>query len=204
MQRRIRWLVLGTLLLPYLLGRVEGAPPAIQTPWQTHATGRLSTNRTWQMVMGYQFTPLIDGQVVGLGGYFNGTKRLRLFDMTSGAILATATVTAANSWSYQPIQPVSVTVGKSYAVAVYLEGSGGSARRLLRPRLPHPCGDIRIEAAVYASTFSDPNARPTRTRISDMFGQADIQFAPGTGNQDPMITFTYPTDGQILQLEEAP
>ena len=202
----MRWssalVVLSVLLLRCPAGWTEPLSTP-QTPWQTHATGRLSTNRSWQMVMGYQFTPLVDGQVIALGGYFNGTKRVRLFDLTSGSTLATTTVTSANRWSYQTIQPVTVTAGKPYAVAVYLEGSGGSARRLLRPRLPQPCGDIRIEAAVHASTLFDPEARPLRARTSDMFGQADIQFMPSTDHQDstPTITFTYPTDGQIIHME---
>src|SRR3989338_6980174 len=73
--------------------------------------------------MGYHFTPLVDGQVTRLGGFFNGTKTVKLFNKASGTLLASATVTASNTWAYTDISPISVSAGTTYTVAVYLAGS---------------------------------------------------------------------------------
>ena len=120
-----------------------------ETPWQTHSSGSLRINKDWNMAMGYHFTPLVDGQVTALGAYVNGTKRVRLFDTTTGTLMASVIVSAANTWSYKPIVPLAVKAGTTYTVAVYLNGSGGSYRSLLRPVLPqcrraakHPVREI--------------------------------------------------------------
>lgn len=130
--------------------------------------------------MGYHFTPLVDGNVHELGGYFNGTKTVRLFEKGTGALLAEVNVTAANSWGYSPIQPVPVLAEKTYTVAVYLAGSGGSYRSGVIP-FPQSYGDVRIEGSTYVFTGSDPAARPINQVTTTMYGQADVKFAPGGG-----------------------
>jgi len=157
---------------------------ATQTPWQTNAYGTLGANIAWNYAMGYHFTPLINGQVTGVGGYFNGTKTVKLFNKATGALLATATVSAANTWAYTAITPVNVTAGTTYTIAVYLVGSGASYRSSLSPALPRTFGDIRIESSTYVSTSTTPAAIPTNIVPFTMYGQADIQFVPGATPPD--------------------
>ena len=157
-------------------GQCAGAP-ALETPWQENVNGTLATNIGWNYAMGYHFTPQVSGTVTQLGGFFNGTKTVKLFDKASGLLLAQATVTAADNWAYTPITPVNVQAGTTYTVAAYLAGSGASYRYSITP-LPRVYGNIRIDGSTYASTSGNPSARPTLTVTSTMYGQADIAFSP--------------------------
>jgi hypothetical protein len=150
----------------------------VQTPRQTHAYGTLKTDRRGHFAMGYHFLPVVNGQVTHLGGYFNGTKLVKLFNWATGELLASATVTTANTWSYTTIVPVDVTAGTIYTVAVYLEGTGGSMRFPLNPPLPQTFGEVQILGFTYVSTRLDPDARPTNRVARAMGGQADIGFIP--------------------------
>ncbi|MCP4248892.1 MAG: DUF4082 domain-containing protein, partial [bacterium] len=158
------------------LASVPGGGPVV-APWQDNANGTQRTNINWNYAMGYHFTPQVPGQVVELGGLFNGTKIVGLYNKATGALLAQATVSAANDWAYAPITPVTVQVGTTYTVAVYLAGTGGSYRYSITT-LPQVYGPVRIEGTTYASTASNPTARPTNTVTTYMYGQADVKFAP--------------------------
>ena len=187
--RRIQLPIVAPAAWLFTLLLVSPHPPlqaaTVQTPWQTNAYGTLSTNISWNYARGYHFTPLVSGQVTALGGYFNGTKTVKLFNKSTGMLLASATVSAANTWSYTAISPVNVTAGTTYTVAVYLAGSGASYRSSLSPALPQTFGNIRIEGSTYASTGTDPTARPTNTVTTTMYGQADIQFLPTITDTTP-------------------
>lgn len=148
------------------------------TPWQTNAYGALTTNAVQNSAAGFHFTPLRNGNITGLGGYFNGNKTVRLYNRTTGAVLAETTVNSSNSWAYANITAVPVTANQQYTVAVFLAGAGASYRGSLTPRLPQTFGDIRIDAATMISTNGNPNARPTNS-VTDMLpGQPDIIFTP--------------------------
>lgn len=151
--------------------------PPVETPWQSNENGTLYTNRNWQHAMGYHFTPLADGTIDELCGYFNGTKTVRLFNRNSGATLVTTTVTSANSWSCTSITPVAVTNGQQYTVAVYLAGSGGSMRRFI-DNFPQTYNSVRIDASTHTWTGNNPNRRPTNNRLDRMYGMVDIRFTP--------------------------
>lgn len=154
---------------------LASSPPgqAPQTPWKDNENGKLSKNHSWYFTMGYRFTPIKDGKITKLGGYFNGDKIVYLWD-SSQNLLASASVTSSNNWSYTAINPVAVTAGQTYTVAVYLEGSGGSARTDITP-LPQTYGSVRIEISCIQSgniaQFPQNNAFP-----SYMYGQVDIEF----------------------------
>lgn len=149
-----------------------------QLPWQQLASGTLRTNVNWNYAMGYHFTPLLDGQINALGGYFNGTKTVRLFERNTGTLLAETQATAANTWGYGSIDPVLVSAGTSYSVVVYLAGSGGSYR-YGAGSMPQYVADIQIEGTTWTHTGSNPDARPTNNyTYGYMFGQADIAFVP--------------------------
>jgi cysteine-rich repeat protein len=144
--------------------------------WQSIANGTQRTNIAWNYAMGYHFTPTQNGFITRLGGLFNGTKTVRLFDRTTGAVLATAQVTSANGWSYVDIPAVPVQSGRSYTVAVYLAGSGGSQRTGITA-LPRTSGDVRIDGSTFALTTTNPTARPTNVVTTVMYGQADVVFS---------------------------
>jgi hypothetical protein len=159
-----------------------------QTPWRTNAPNTVITDLDWHYAMGYHFLPQIDGQVTGLGGLFSGTKVVRLFDRTRGTLLAEATVTASNDWAYSRLnEPVQVTAGNEYTVAVYLAGSGGALHYSPPQDFPQLFKDILIDGTTYEYTGSDANARPTNSLTGIMYGVADIEFVPGEGGEPKPI-----------------
>lgn len=151
-------------------------PPAAQseqTPWKTNENGLLVTDIAWNYTMGYHFTPAKEGHIRWLGGFFNGTKTVSLWNTTTGELLATASVTATNGWGFTTIKAVPVAAGTSYTVAVYLDGSGGSYRYNIAT-FPQIYKDITISGTTYISG----NARPTNVYTTYLFGQADIGYVP--------------------------
>lgn len=157
-------------------GSTQAQTQTPETPWQTNAYGTLTTNVAWNYNMGYQFIPQVNGKVTKLGGFFNGTKKVRLYD-SSGSVLAMADVTANtnNSWAYTNISPVQLTASQTYTVAVNLAGAGGSNRNLGSLPLPKTFGKIQILKSVYRSAS---DLVPTTGSTAFMYGQADIEFVP--------------------------
>ena len=150
-----------------------GSSTSAQTPWSSNENGSVAVNYAWNYTMGYHFTPSKDGQITKLGGYFNGTKTVYLWDKDSGALLAQAQVTSTNGWSYTGITPVAVQSGKNYTVAVYIGGSGGSYRYNIT-EFPQTYGDITISGSSYIYGYGV--SRPTDTFTTRMYGQADVMF----------------------------
>ncbi len=146
--------------------------------WKNNATGTVITNIPWNYAMGYHFTPQVDGTIDQLGGFFNGTKLVKLFNKNTGTLLAQTSVSANNNWSYGSISPMSVQAGTQYTVAVYLNGSGASYRYVGSNFFPETYDSIKINGSTYAYTGYNPNIRPTNNIVSYMFGQADIRFTP--------------------------
>ena len=149
-----------------------------QYTWKDNAAGTLYTDINWNYAMGYHFTPLINGTIDQIGGFFNGTKVVKLFNKNTGVLLGQTTVTANNSWNYGFISPVSVQAGVQYTVVAYLAGSGATVRQLGANFFPIAFGSIRIDGSTYISTSSNPNAIPTISNPHWMWGQADIRFTP--------------------------
>jgi hypothetical protein len=146
--------------------------------------------------MGYHFTPLKDGVINKLGANFGiyGTagysRKVKLFNRTSGLVLAEVFVpTSNNTWNFSNIPSVSVVAGQQYTVAVYLAGGAGSFRQSFGV-FPLARGDIRIDASTYVSTFSSPDLRPTQVITNTMYGQVDVGFTPGTIQATPTPTPT--------------
>ena len=165
--------LVGILLLTYLS---PTAAQQTQTPWQSNASGMLLTDLIWpDYNAGYEFTPQVDGQISQLGGFYNGSKTVRLYDAESGDTLAAAEVTAANDWAYTSIMPVDVTAGHRYSVAVTTEFRGATMYFGLGfPMFPQTYDDITIERVVWGLGAS----RPTFELVNQMWGQADIGFVP--------------------------
>ncbi|MCD4818811.1 MAG: PKD domain-containing protein [Candidatus Cloacimonetes bacterium] len=139
-------------------------------PWSDNEYGTLRTGYSWNYTMGYHFTPQTDGYVIKLGGFFNGTKTVKLWNKSTGSELASASVSSSNSWSYSDICPIPVQAGVTYTVAAYIASSGGSYRYGVS--FPQTYGNIKMEA----STYLYGDGRPTNSITSVMYGQADICF----------------------------
>ena len=152
--------------------------PLDQAAWAPVANPVAGSNIGWHYSMGYHFTPQKAGWVTALGGNFNGAKVVKLFNRTTGQLLATATVTSANSFAYTAIVPVPVQAGVNYTVAAYMAGSGASYCQSQSALFPRTSGDLVIEGTTYAYTGTDPNARPTNLLTTIMYGQADVKFVP--------------------------
>jgi hypothetical protein len=93
-------------------------------------------NAGYNMNMGYQFTPGAAASATRLGGLYNGTMIVRLYSnpgLFTGEVIAQATHTSANAFSYTPITPVPLTAGTRYAVAVDLTGSAAAYTTLALP-----------------------------------------------------------------------
>lgn len=165
-----------TPLVQWTVTDPGSSPPSVTTqyPWSANAHGNLVVNQNLNYALGYHFSPLTDGHVTHLGGYFAGAKVVKLFRRSTGTLLAQATVTSSNAWSFATITPVAVAKGAEYTVAAYLAGSGASYRSGLS--LPKTYGDITILRGTSVSTSSNPNAIPTNNSSSVIYGQADIGF----------------------------
>ena len=147
--------------------------------WGSNAGSPTNTNSSWNYMMGYKFTPQASGKVTKLGGYFNGTKTLRLWRVSSGELLASVSVSDPdNSWAYADITDVAVTSGVQYYVAVAVASSGGAYKS--GRSYPTTYGNIRIDKCSYKSGYNSDtypssfSSEPTNYN----YGMADITFVP--------------------------
>jgi len=150
------------------------SPLPSEYTWQDNASGLLHANIPWDYTMGYHFTPIVDGTIDQLGGYFNGTKTVKLFDKETGDLLVQTDVMSDNNWRYRDIVPVAVQAGREYTVATYLAGSGGSYRTKMEFSFPQTFDHVRING----STYAESNERPVNNHTRWMSGQSDIRFTP--------------------------
>ena len=145
-----------------------------QTPWQTDGSGWTMYNLNWPSYnTGYEYTVERDGHITKLGGLFNGSKLVRLYN-ASGTVVAQTYVSAQNNWSYAALTaPVAVSAGETYTVAV-ATGWGGSTVNYGWgfPQLPLYSGDIAINKTVYG--FG--NGKPVWELYGQMWGQPDIAY----------------------------
>ena len=149
-----------------------------QTPWKSNQNGTLSSRTySYNYTMGYRFTPQRNGQIVKLGGFFDGDKVVRLWDAATRQELVSTIVSGEfGQWRYADILPVDVSAGRQYIVAAYL-GSGGSVRFNVSA-FPRQFSDIVIGSAVYAPGTGMPAGAVNNM----MFGQVDIAFVPADAN----------------------
>ena len=129
-------------------------------------------NYTWNYTMGYSFTVSQDCYVTELGGCFNGTKSVFLKNKTTGVVIASASVTASNTFSYTELStPILLTIGNTYQVFVQLVGSGGAYGRITSPVT---IGNVTITASGY--TAGTATNIDSYTIKSAMYGVADISI----------------------------
>lgn len=151
--------------------------------------GTLATDIAWASNMGYGFTPNKTITVTSLGGFFNGTRTVSLYDRTSGAVLASASVTASNSWAYVPITPVTLLKLTSYSVAVYLPGSGGASRTGMTS-LPSVLADATIDGSCYRAASTAEPCAASGLLSGTNYGMADLKYLPA-------VPLYEPTDGTL-------
>ena len=139
------------------------------------ADGSLGTDVPWNYNMGYGFTPNKTITVTSLGGFFNGTRTVYLYDRTTGAVLASASVTAANGWAYAPIAPVTLNKTTPYSVAVYLPGTGGAYRASMTS-MPSVAADATIDGSCYRYANTAEPCASSGLLSGINYGMADIKY----------------------------
>jgi hypothetical protein len=158
-------------------------------PMYQPTDGVLYTNVAGDDIAGYAFTPNKPITVTSLGGLFNGTRTVYLFDRSTGAVLASTPVTAANAWTYAPIAPVTLTAGAHYSVAAYFPGSGGAYRGSMTS-MPSALADATVDGTCYRpSSTVEPCASSGLIQGTD-YGMADFKYLPARGLYQP-------TDGTL-------
>ena len=111
--------------LPTFQGAHRAERPA-ENPLQSSGLSTDYTDFNWNYLMGYRFTPQVNGKITQLGGYFNGTKTVYLWQRSNGSFLGSASISDPNNnWVYADITTVAVTAGTEYVVAVAVNNSGG-------------------------------------------------------------------------------
>jgi hypothetical protein len=164
---------------------------ATSVPMYQPTEGTLQVGSAWNYTMGYGFTPNKTITITSLGGLFNGTKTVQLFNRSTGAVLASASVTSANGWAYTNITPVTLAAGTAYSVGVSLAGSGG-AYRSGTVATPRALADATINGSCYRSGSAlEPCAGSMVSGTH--YGMADLKYY--IGGSQPLYR---PTDGTLL------
>lgn len=137
--------------------------------------------------MGYEFVPLQTATITHLGGYWNGTHDVRLFQCVDAActcsdppactadpvIRGPIAVTSTNAWAYVPITPLVVTAGQHYVLAAQ---TGTSARYYFGGALglPLSVGPISVVRGRYTNAVI--GGFPTSTAATTVYGLPDMKF----------------------------
>ena len=162
---------------------LSGTP---ENPLQSSLSTGLSITQYpyyWTYMMGYIFTPNVNGTITHIGGYFDGTKTTRLWQYSNGNLLASVSVPDPNySWTYADITDVSVTAGTKYVVATAINGSGAANIRFVSDQLPNTYGNITINYSCYRSGSYDSDTYPSywtiENRTDYTWGLSDVTFVP--------------------------
>ncbi|MCG8456615.1 MAG: Ig-like domain-containing protein, partial [Holophagales bacterium] len=142
-----------------------------RTPWQSIANGDLELDVAGTFTVGYHFTPQVDGWVVGFGGLYQGSKRIRLWEDGVTQFLEERIVPSTNAWNYvQLARAVEVRAGTRYTVGVFTAGNGSIYRNIIP--FPRSSGGITI----HGTTAIPGDARPTSIDPNIMYGNVDIRF----------------------------
>jgi len=160
---------------------LSGTP---ENPLQSSGISPQHFPSNWPYMMGYIFTPNVNGTITHIGGYFDGTKTTRLWQYSNGNLLASVSVPDPTySWTYADITDVSVTAGTKYVVATAINGSGAARIRFADggSSLPNTYGNITINYTCYRSGNYDSDTYPSWSYEVERnwnFGLSDITFVP--------------------------
>tara|TARA_B100001564_G_scaffold78298_1_gene62699 strand:+ start:155 stop:715 length:561 start_codon:yes stop_codon:yes gene_type:complete len=149
-----------------------------ENPLGSNMTVSNQNINSWNYMMGYAFTPQVNGTVTQLGGYFNGAKTVRLWQRSNGNFLGSVSVSSNNNWSYENLSSsVSVNAGTEYVVAVYINGGGAYQYSWGGP---HTYGNVIVNTTLWKLGYNS-DTYPTWNRelyTNQMYGIADITFVP--------------------------
>jgi hypothetical protein len=129
----------------------------------------------YDLAIGYNFIPEKNGVITKLGALVAETNIVRLFNKSTGELLAESSVESGGQWKYATITPVEVVAGAEYSIAVYLAGKEGKQVLSGGYSFPITVGDIKITSGVGGFTGENPNIRPN-TIINILYGIPDIEF----------------------------
>ena len=153
-----------------------------ENPLQSSGRSVTGSNFGWSYLLGYRFTPQVNGTISQLGGYYNGTKTVYLWRWSDGSFLGSVSNSSSNNWTYTDLEsPVSVTSGTEYYVAVAINGTSGGSRFRFNSSLPSTFGNITINRSYYKSGSFNSTTMPTSwsgNHQSYTWGSADITFIP--------------------------
>src|SRR5436305_7709518 len=149
--------------------------------------GTLFTDVAGDYAAGYAFTPNKALTVTSLGGFFNGTKTVSLYNRATGAVLASASVTSSNGWAYTSITPVTLAAGTAYSVAVYLPGTGAAYRSGLSS-MPSVLADASVDGTCYRPANAGEPCAYSGVIVGGDYGMADLKYTVGPYE---------PTDGTL-------
>ena len=155
-----------------------------ENPLQSSGLSIAGINYRWQYLMGYRFTPQVNGTITQLGGYYNGTKTVYLWRWSDGYFLGSVSHTSSNSWTYTDLaSSVSIASGTEYYVAVAINYTpAGAYIAFGGDRLPNTYGNITINYTAYKSgnfnSTTMPTSFNTSTRTDYTYGMPDITFVP--------------------------
>lgn len=119
--------------------------------------------------MGFEFKPLKTGYIMEIGGYFNGTKIIKLFDSSGGTTLIEVSLSSNNNWQYISINPFKIIKDEIYRIGVILSGSGGSSRSLNTPFISN---NVQVLRSVYKSSAT--NLESPSSSLSTFYGMVDF------------------------------
>ena len=144
------------------------------------AYGGQANGISWNYSMGYYFSPDSDGTVTGLGGRFEGTCKVCIFERDTRNLVVAAMVEGGPEGRYENIDSVRLEADKEYIVAVYLNGAEGSyAYNPSSGSFPQSVNGVTILGGAYAWTGSNKLAVPQNNPITSViYGRPDIRFVP--------------------------
>lgn len=163
------------------------------------STPRTGDNQPWNYTMGYSFSPNSNGQITKLGGYFNGTKTVTLWN-SSGTPLASTSVSCANTWCTQTITPaVPVSSGQTYYVGVYLASSGGAYFYLPNPQT---ATGLTLNGTVYHTDNTNLALSNYGIQPGIWYGTADVVFSSGGSSLPNLVIDSVVTNKSIYAPSE--
>jgi hypothetical protein len=157
----------------------SASPCGPQHPGEIMSGGAAQVvNAGYNMNMGFKFTPTAAATATKLGGLYNGTMIVRLYEnptsMFNETVIAQATHTSANAFSYTPIAPVALTAGTLYGVAVDL--AGGSAAAYTRLEIPDD--NTRYgKTIVNCPAYGLSGGTPYSCSAPYYYGMADVELS---------------------------
>lgn len=128
----------------------------------------------YDLALGYDFIPQKNGLITKLGAKVAGSNIVRLFNESTGELLAEKTINANGQWKYTSITPAQVASGTKYTVAVYLAKKEGT-QIFEGFSFPMTVGDIKITNGKGGFTGQRADIRPD-TVINRLYGIPDIEF----------------------------